>query len=443
MKKMLTLIALFAAICLAFGACAESERPADARTPYCRNEAHWDGDGLDHYRPQSCWTTGHFNCDGMNHEKAPCKLHRHYNCDGREHLSASCGAPGHFTCDRKEHAPAACGIAGHCVSDDLKHTLASCGLHYRCEGGKHGAASCGIEGHTVCDGLTHERAVCGKARHYACDGLTHETAACGLARHCVSDGLDHTPAACGTEGHYNCDERKHVPAACGIAGHYACEPGRHTGKVISGYCNAVPKHVVCEGNPEHYCDPAYGGCGKTYACSRSNAHTACRMCGLLWCDRSLGAHKTPCDVPEHRPCVYTLNGKEYNIEEHSTTCELCGDLKCAREAHGLGVCVSICEACGGPELYGYNHFNVDCEHYWCTTPGPHGVWCNACEAYVCEPACVHVATDELVFYYAPEAAELKLKTLKPLPAQPVSVYDLLRMKEDPSLPMYPLRYPVQ
>ena len=177
-----------------------------------------------------------------------------------------------------------------------------------------------------------------------------------------------------------------MPAACGIAGHYACEARAHKDKVLSKYCNAVPQHRVCEGDPEHYCDPAQGGCGDVYRCSRSNAHTACRMCGLLWCDRTLGGHETPCKVAEHRPCVYRMNGKRYVRAQHEL-CPLCGNGYCDGRQHGNGLCVKACWICGGPEVYGQNHIAECGKHVWCD--GANHEWCSTCGKPRCDKDCPH------------------------------------------------------
>ena len=389
MKRHLTMLCALL-LCVLLPVCAlAAMRPEGARTPECRNPEHWIGDGLDHNRPQSCWVTGHNFCDGADHTRAACGLWGHYNCDGREHLPAACGAEGHYACDQKAHAAAGCGVAGHCILDGKRHVPAGCGIagHYRCEGGEHTAAGCGIAGHTVCDGLDHGRAACGAKGHTVCDGMVHARAACGIYGHCVSEGANHRPSECGYAGHMACDGRDHGQAACGVAGHFACEGRSHSDKVVSKYCNAVPQHKICEGNPTHYCDPAQGGCGATYECSRSNSHTACRMCGQLWCDRSLGGHETPCGYADHRPCVYAMSGRTYRYADHPA-CHLCGKGKCKGE-HGNGVCVDSCPACGGPEKYGYSHFNIECRHYWCVSEGPHGEWCYACRTYKCYPGCIH------------------------------------------------------
>ena len=274
---------------------------------------------------------------------------------------------------QEERKSAWCKLPGHYVGDGLDH---------------HRPETCWITGHFLCDGLNHDKAVCGAFKHYNCDGKAHGKVYCGLYGHCASDGLTHEPAPCGLREHTLCDGKEHTLAACGVEGHYACERRRHTGKVISQYCNAEPQHKVCEGDPEHYCDPANGGCGRTYRCSQSGAHTTCRMCGLLWCDDSLGGHEAPCGVASHRPCVYALSGRTYKSSVHRV-CSYCGVGYCQSKSHGNGVCVPTCNQCGGPQRYGCNHFLEDCRHYWCITKGPH-VWCDTCGDYACTTRCAHV-----------------------------------------------------
>lgn len=396
MKKML--LACCLALCLLLPALALAQNP-----PVCGIEGHTNDDGLDHHRPQSCWVTGHFYCDGMDHARAVCGKWGHFNCDGKNHEPAVCGAEGHYSCVKGVHEAAPCGIAGHCISDGKRHVAAACGIegHYMCLGGQHGAAVCGAAGHTVCDGLAHEKASCGVAGHRLCDGADHALAACGMkghcaslggehalapcgeASHCTSDGREHAAAPCGYENHLLCDGREHEAAACGVAGHWACEGREHLGKVISEYCNAYPQHQTCEGNPVHYCDPAQGGCGREYKCSNANAHTTCRMCGRLWCDRSGGSHETPCKNANHRPCVYS--GK-YIREEHEI-CHRCGKALCKGE-HGNGICCDSCPKCGLPEKLGKDH-KLDCGHYWCTSDKVHK-WCRECNGFACKTDCPHI-----------------------------------------------------
>lgn len=387
LKKFLSLLMVVTLLCsmLPVGALAAY----DATKPACQTPGHEKHDGMDHNRPQSCWVKGHFGCDGMNHDKAVCGKWGHFNCDGKEHGESACGAEGHYLCDKLTHGQAACGLADHCVSDGKNHRPAICGQegHYACDGMLHKAAGCGKAGHMGCDGADHSKAVCGKAGHVVCDGMEHAKPECGRYGHCISDGKDHAAAPCGHAGHYACDGRTHELAACGVEGHFACEVRAHLHKPVSKYCNAVPQHMICQGDLEHYCDPAQGGCGDTYRCSNSNAHTACRMCGLLWCDRTLGGHETPCNNANHRPCVYTLNGKKYVKEEHKT-CGYCGHARCTNGGeHGNTKCVDPCPKCGGPEKMDKKHIAKCGEHYWCQG-GKHD-WCKDCGGFVCKTKCTH------------------------------------------------------
>lgn len=382
LKKILSVLLAVMLLCsmLPVGALAAY----DATKPACQKPGHEKFDGTNHDRPQSCWVKGHFNCDGMNHDRAPCGVWGHFNCDGREHLPAACGAEGHYACKKSEvHTQAACGLEGHCVIDGKNHTQAACGIagHLKCDGMVHQVLACG---HYGCDGQDHSAAVCGAKGHYACDGIEHAIAECGKNGHCVNDGKVHVGSPCGYPGHVGCDGRNHELAACGVDGHYACAGGRHYDKVVSKYCNAVPQHKTCEGNPQHYCDPAYGGCGVSYLCNRSNAHTPCRMCGQLWCDRSLGGHETPCGKANHRPCVYAMNGKTYSKYAHDF-CGYCGRPRCERDEHGNGKCVDSCPKCGGPEKMGKDHKLPCGRHYSCKTSGRiHEETCSVCGKYICD-----------------------------------------------------------
>ena len=366
----------------------------DATKPACQVPGHEKFDGQDHNRPQSCWVKGHFGCDGMNHERAACGKWGHFNCDGKAHGASECGAEGHFVCDTLTHGQAACGLENHCVTDGKRHIAAVCGIegHLACDGLKHKVASCGLSGHMGCDGADHSKAVCGKAGHYVCDGAEHAKPVCGRYGHCISDGKDHEAAPCGHAGHYACDGRTHELASCGVEGHYICEGRKHQNKPVSKYCNAVPQHMVCQGDQMHYCDPAQGGCGDEYWCSRSNAHTPCRMCGLLWCDRSLGSHETPCGNANHRPCVYTLNGKRYVKADHQT-CKYCGKGLCNGEEHGNTKCCDPCPNCGGPEKLGKKHWDDCGKHLWCKTGGKHYL-CDVCGRASCSDSYQNYDHDE-------------------------------------------------
>ena len=358
----------------------------DATKPACQQPGHEKFDGTNHDRPQSCWVKGHFNCDGMNHDKAICGKWGHVNCDGREHGLSDCGAEGHFTCDSLTHGQAPCSLANHCVSDGKNHRPAICGQegHYACDGMLHKAAACGKAGHMGCDGADHGKAACGKAGHVVCDGMEHARPECGRYGHCISDHMDHTYAPCGHAGHYACDGRNHELAACGVEGHFACEVRAHLHKPVSKYCNAVPQHMICEGDQEHYCDPAQGGCGDTYRCSNSNAHTACRMCGLLWCDYTLGGHETPCGNANHRPCVYALSGRKYVKADHQY-CSWCGKAKCNGENHYNYTCGEDCEACGKNMRYNEDH-RMKCGHYGCKPSRERHERCRVkgCKLWMCD-----------------------------------------------------------
>ena len=388
LKKFVSLLMAVMLLCSMLPVSAMAA-PYDATKPACQTPGHEKFDGTNHDRPQSCWVKGHFNCDGMNHDKAGCGKWGHFNCDGKAHGESECGADGHYACDKLTHGQAACGLANHCASDGKNHRQAICGQegHFACDGMLHKAAPCAKPGHMGCDGADHSKAVCGKAGHVVCDGMEHAVAECGRYGHCISDGKDHTAAPCGHAGHYVCDGRNHELAACGVEGHYACEVRAHLHKPVSKYCSAVPQHMVCQGHQEHYCAPAQGGCGAVYRCSNSNAHTACRMCGLLWCDRTLGGHETPCNNANHRPCVYKLNGKKYVKEDHQT-CGYCGHARCTNDGeHGNTKCVDPCPKCGGPEKFDRKHIAKCGEHYWCQG-GDHG-WCKECKAFECSKKCVH------------------------------------------------------
>jgi len=363
MRKIMAVL-LVLALCIALPLSAMA---AEKKAP-CGTEGHFRGDGMDHNRPESCWVKGHRNCDGGDHDWAPCGYRHHFNCDGKYHGPAACGVEGHTDCDYNEHTVPKCGIAGHCVSDDMKHY----------------AASCGIAGHTVCDGQDHTRAACGVKGHRVCDGLEHTAPECGLYRHCVNDGKEHIPAACGVEGHYACDGGKHIPAACGIEGHFACVNHDRRIQPISKYCNAEPQHLICEGDPEHFCDPEKGGCGETYLCSDSNKHTTCVMCGLLWCDDSLGSHYAPCGNAKHRQCVYRLNGKVWRASDHPV-CHLCGGGKCSGR-HGLGACVDVCDQCGEALVDVGTHRGACDMHFVCISSGKHS-WCSKHNVYKCDDKC--------------------------------------------------------
>lgn len=274
MKKMISLLLALTMLCSMLPMSALAAY--DTSKPYCQRDDHAKNDGMDHNRPQSCWTKGHFNCDGLDHSAAPCGVWHHFNCDGREHPAASCGIAGHYACK-----------------------------------GDHGQAVCGIEGH------------------------------------------------------------------------YACENG-HTARV-NEYCNAEPKHTLCQKNEEHTCE----SCGETYACKDSKKHIPCQMCGLPVCDLSLGEHYAPCGYREHRICYYTLQGKVWRASEHPD-CHLCGKGKCSG-SHGLGVCVDYCTQCNKPLTNGEWTHRAECgKHFTCISKGLDHSWCDKCNMLKCASA--HKAT---------------------------------------------------
>lgn len=226
---------------------------------------------------------------------------------------------------------------------------------------------CQRDDHAKNDGQDHNRPqTCWIKGHFNCDGLDHTRAACGVWQHFNCDGKEHPEAACGIEGHYAC-KGDHGPAVCGIEGHFACQKG-HTVRV-NEYCKAEPKHTLCQQNEEHTCE----SCGETYACKDSKKHIPCRMCGLLICDDSLGAHYAPCGYSEHRQCYYNLQGKKWVASEHPI-CHLCGKGKC-KGSHGVGVCVNCCSQCGEPLIKEWSH-RAECgKHYTCITKANHE-WCS-------------------------------------------------------------------
>ena len=391
MKKLVSALLM---LCLLVSMTSGALAAYDATKPACRNPEHEKWDGQNHNRPQSCWITGHFECDGADHTRAACGVWGHFNCDGKEHVAASCGAEDHFAC-KGTHAQAKCGLANHCVNDGKRHTAAICGKegHLACDGMKHSSASCGKRGHLGCDGLDHTQAACGVWGHFNCDGKEHAPAPCGKRGHCIADGKNHGMGECGYAGHIGC-VGDHGIAKCGIEGHFACEGG-HTTAVMSKYCIAEPQHKKCEKTAEHFCDPEIGGCGVTYLCEDSSKHTTCSKCGLLWCDGSLGGHYTPCGNANHRPCVYTLAGKTWRASDHPK-CDLCGGGKCSGR-HGAGVCVPVCSSCGEP-LKNWKSHRAKCgEHFKCrpSSAGLDHDWCSLCGMPKCrgEHGAVHAKNE--------------------------------------------------
>ena len=119
----------------------------------------------------------------------------------------------------------------------------------------------------------------------------------------------------------------------------------------------------------------------TYLCADSNKHTTCEMCGLLWCDGSLGGHYTPCGNRNHRPCVYAQQGKVWRASDHPR-CDLCGGGKCTGK-HGAGACVPVCDQCGGVLKNGKTHRAPCGEHFTCISPNRDHSWCSKCGQLKC------------------------------------------------------------
>lgn len=187
MKKFMSLLLVLMLLCSMLPVSAMAAY--DRTKPFCQRDDHAKNDGMDHERPQSCWVKGHFNCDGLNHDKAPCGIWKHVNCDGKEHVAAPCGVEGHFACKGK-HEPAACGVEGHFACEEghtarvneycnaepkhtlcqkeEQHTCESCGATYACKDSKK-HIPCQMCGLLVCDdSLGAHYAPCGYNQHRQC-----------------------------------------------------------------------------------------------------------------------------------------------------------------------------------------------------------------------------------------------------------------------------------
>ena len=363
---------------------------------------------------------GHYRCDGHDHYQADCRIEGHCRAYYVKHNRA-CKSCGVRMCSEGGYNPAncyACGNCGEsmCVSADLDHTVCegcgkclwqksygehaacdSCGVYLCTSSGKaadHGFMRCGK--HTACNsmGLKHYKGACGKDGHYTCDGehdqcsgcklyicdegfaaLNHERCDSCRMRKCDPRYIEAAHLTCAHCGGRLCEPgTEHTLHRCGVEGHYRCDGRWHNSEIISKYCEAEHQHRKCEGNPEHFCDPDDGGCGKFYVCSWSNVHTRCTMCGLRWCDRSNGGHQTPCGVRSHRPCQ--LPGFRYS--DHAI-CKYCGNPRCkGTHAHcGELLPCPICK-----KLYVLDEHKRDCGHYDCAS-GEHNK-CRTCKEYVCD-----------------------------------------------------------
>ena len=72
MKKMISLLLALTMLCSMLPMSALAAY--DTSKPYCQRDDHAKTDGMNHERPQSCWTKGHFNCDGKEHVAASAAL---------------------------------------------------------------------------------------------------------------------------------------------------------------------------------------------------------------------------------------------------------------------------------------------------------------------------------------------------------------------------------
>lgn len=162
-------------------------------------------------------------------------------------------------------------------------------------------------------------------------------------------------------------------------------------RLISDYCEEG--HTQCMGDPEHYCDPADGGCGQHYACSHSNSHTRCIKCGKLWCYKEHGDHKElACG---HRGC------EVYGEEEKHAQCEACSGYLCDGKDHGAAPCgieghlncdgkdhsAAACGVEGHCNCDGRDHSLAPCgEHFACAEgydAAQHSL-CLTCGGYLCD-----------------------------------------------------------
>lgn len=379
--------------------CGEATRTEDAHL--VKNCGHYRCDGHDHYQAD-CKTDGHCRAYYMKHTRK-CASCRILLCNPEGYNPKNC-----YDCET-------CGLS-MCVSADLDHTVCegcgtcmwqtrsgehtqcpSCGLYFCTDAGKvadHSLMRCGK--HTACNpmGLKHYKAPCGKDGHYTCDGehdqcsgcklyvcdegygeLNHERCDCCGMRKCDPRYIEAAHLTCAHCGGRLCEPgTEHTLHTCGVEGHYRCDGRWHNSEIISKYCEAEHQHRKCEGDPQHYCDPEDGGCGKYYSCKWSNVHTRCRMCGLRWCDRSNGGHQTPCGRLEHRPCQ--LPGFRYS--DHAI-CRYCGNPRCQGSHAHCGELLP-CPSCN--EMVVYHDHKRECGH-WVCVDGDHSK-CKLCDGFFCD-----------------------------------------------------------
>ena len=141
--------------------------------------------------------------------------------------------------------------------------------------------------------------------------------------------------------------------------------------LISQFCKEG--HTKCMGDPEHYCDPADGGCGHHYECSHSNSHTRCIKCGKLWCYKAHGDHKElACG---HRGC------EVYGEESAHAKCAACGGYLCDGKDHTLAACGKHHAGASG------DHAKAACGmdgHYACDGKDHSAATCGADGHYACD-----------------------------------------------------------
>ena len=292
LKKLVSAVLV---LCLLMSAASCALAAYDGSKPACRNPEHAKWDGQKHDRPQSCWITGHFYCDGLDHERAACGMWGHFNCDGKEHVAASCGVEGHFACKGK-HAVADCGL-DHCIAD----------------GKRHAPASCGVEGHFACDGVHSTQVMsqycnaepqhkkCEKTATHFCDpaqGGCNETYLC-------SDSNKHTTCSkCGLlwcddslGSHYTpCGNANHRPCLYKLQGkswhaseHRKCDlcgGGKCSGRHGAGVC--VPVCDQC-GEIRKNWESHRAECGEHFECRSSSKrlnHSWCSKCDMPKCRKN-------------------------------------------------------------------------------------------------------------------------------------------------------------
>lgn len=363
---------------------------------------------------------GHYRCDGHDHYQGDCKTEGHCRAYYVKHVR-KCADCRILLCNPEGYNPkdcydcASCGES-MCVSAHLDHTVCEgcgacmwqtrigehvqctdCGLYLCTNAGKvadHDLMRCSK--HTNCNpmGLKHYKGECGKDGHYICEGEHDQCSGCKLYE-CDENFSDLNHERCDSCGMRKCDPRyieaahltcahcdgrlcepgtEHTLHRCGVEGHYRCDGRWHNSEIISKYCEEPHQHRKCQGDPQHFCDPDDGGCGKFYSCKWSNVHTHCRMCGLRWCDRSNGGHQTPCGRLEHRPCQ--LPGFRYS--DHAI-CRYCGNPRCQGSHVHCGE-VLPCPNCN--ERVVYHDHKWDCGHWHCVD-GNHNA-CGLCDGFWCD-----------------------------------------------------------